>query len=62
LPTCKHESLEYLGEQRTDDGVNTYFRCRNCNSMIVTTPERKVFSLEGLKPGMASATEKKGEH
>jgi len=58
MPPCKHESLEYIGEQRTDEGVNTYFRCRKCNNLIITTPERTVFSVEGVKPGMASVAGK----
>ncbi len=56
MSNCKHESLEYIGEQRTEEGVNTYFRCTKCGSLVVTTPERTVFSVEGVKPGMASAT------
>lgn len=61
MPECKHESLEYIGEQRTDEGVNTYFRCTKCGSLVVTTPARRVFSIEGVKPGMASArAEKRG--
>jgi len=49
MPTCKHESLEYLGEQKTDDGVNMYSRCKNCGSLVVLTPSRTVFSVKGVK-------------
>ncbi len=59
MSECKHVSLEYIGEQRTDEGVNTYFRCTKCGNLVVTTPERTVFAIKGVKPGMASANAEK---
>jgi hypothetical protein len=60
MPACKHESLEYLGEQKTDDGVNTYSRCKDCGSLVVLTPSKTAFSVKGIKQGAAHpAPEKK---
>lgn len=49
-PRCDHASVERLG---VDAGNNQYFRCRDCDSVIVTfTPEdrweeqREVLSVE----------------
>ncbi|MDE1857835.1 MAG: hypothetical protein KGI26_02040 [Thaumarchaeota archaeon] len=47
MTECKHSELEFVGEQKTDDGVNTYFRCKACSEVVVTTPERKVFGVKG---------------
>jgi hypothetical protein len=62
MPACKHESLEYLGEQKTDDGVNTYSRCKDCGSLVVLTPSRTVFSVKGVKRGQpkTAPSKKKG--
>jgi hypothetical protein len=47
LPECKHADLEFVGEKKTDEGVNSYFRCRACKAVMVVTPERKAFTLKG---------------
>lgn len=44
---CRHESLEYVGEQKTDDGVNSYKRCRNCGMLLVLTPSGKLIGIPG---------------
>jgi hypothetical protein len=46
---CKHESLEFVGEQRTDEGVNSYYKCKNCGTMLVMTPSRQVYGIPGLQ-------------
>jgi hypothetical protein len=51
MPACKHESLEYVGEQKTDDGVNVYRRCNSCGALLVVTPSGKVIAVKGVKPG-----------
>jgi hypothetical protein len=48
---CRHESLEYLGEQKTEDGVNVYRRCKSCGTVLVLTPSGKVIAVKGVKPG-----------
>jgi hypothetical protein len=44
---CAHGDLKYIGEQRDDEGVNSYFECRLCGALVVTTPNRQVFAVEG---------------
>jgi len=44
---CRHSDLEFVGEQKTDDGVNGYFRCKACKAVVVVTPERKAFAIKG---------------
>jgi len=53
MPACKHESLEYMGEQKTDDGVNIYRRCKACGTLFVLTPSGKLIAVKGVKPGQA---------
>jgi hypothetical protein len=49
MQPCGHKDLEFVGEQKTDDGVNSYFRCRACGETIVVTPGRKVFGLKSTE-------------
>jgi hypothetical protein len=60
MPGCKHESLEYVGEQRTDDGVNVYRRCKNCGMLLVLTPSGKLISVKGVMPGQPAPSKHKG--
>ncbi len=48
MPDCKHDELAFVGDQKTDNGVNSYFKCRKCGQVIVVTPERKAFALKGM--------------
>ena len=50
MPSCRHESLEYLGDQKTDNGVNAYRRCKNCGVLLVMTPGGKLIGIPGVKP------------
>ncbi|HKT22372.1 MAG TPA: hypothetical protein VJR06_07185 [Nitrososphaerales archaeon] len=47
MPGCKHESLEFVGEQKTDDGVNSYYRCKACDALLVVMPSQKVMGIPG---------------
>jgi transcriptional regulator NrdR family protein len=49
MPTCKHESLEYIGEQKTDAGVNIYRKCKSCGTLFVLTPAGKLIAVKGVK-------------
>jgi hypothetical protein len=49
LPPCKHESLEFVGDQRTDDGVNSYYRCTGCGAVLVVLPSKKVIGIQGAQ-------------
>ena len=46
---CKHADLEPVGEQKTDNGVNSYFRCRACGEMVVVMPDRSAFGVKGVQ-------------
>ena len=54
MSQCRHESLEYVGEQKTDDGVNAYYKCKICGDLLVATPSRKVISIKGTAQTDAS--------
>jgi hypothetical protein len=58
MAACKHESLEYVGEQNTDNGVNSYYKCKSCGTMLVMTPSRKVIGIPGVQTD-SSATGKR---
>ena len=51
MAPCRHESLEYVGEQKTDDGVNSYRKCRNCGMLLVMLPSGKLIGVPGAKAG-----------
>ena len=53
MTACKHESIEYIGEQKTDDGVNIYRKCKSCGTLFVLTPVGKVIAVKGVKPEQA---------
>jgi hypothetical protein len=57
MAACRHESLDYVGEQKTDEGVNSYYKCKSCGMMLVMTPSRKVIGIPGVQSG-GSATSK----
>ena len=44
---CKHETLNFIGEQKTDDGVNTYYQCGACGTILVVTPTKQVVGIPG---------------
>jgi hypothetical protein len=48
MPACKHESLQYVGEQKTDAGVNSYYTCNKCGTLLVMTPSKKVIGIPGV--------------
>jgi hypothetical protein len=49
LPACKHEALKFVGEQRTDDGVNVYYKCTACGELLVVTPSKQVIGIPGVQ-------------
>ena len=54
MSQCRHESLGYVGEQKTDDGVNAYYKCKACGDLLVVTPSRKVIGIKGTAQTDAS--------
>jgi hypothetical protein len=51
LAECRHESLEPVGEQKTEDGVNSYYRCAACGTLLVVLPDRRVVAIPGVQQG-----------
>jgi len=49
MADCKHENLEYQGDQKTDAGVNTYYKCKACGLLLVLTPTGKVIGVRGVQ-------------
>jgi hypothetical protein len=61
MPPCRHESLEYVGEQKTDDGVNSYRRCKNCGMLLIMTPSGKLIGVPGVEQGQSAPGKGKGK-
>ncbi len=49
MPACRHGSLEFVGEQKTDEGVNAYYKCKDCGDLLVVTPSRRVIGVKGIQ-------------
>jgi hypothetical protein len=60
LTPCKHETLEYVGDQKTDEGVNSYYKCRACGALLVVTPARKVIGIPGIDVQSAAENQNTG--
>ena len=60
MPACRHETTEYVGEQKTDDGVNSYRRCRDCGMLLVATPSGKLIGNPEVKRGQPAAGKARG--
>jgi hypothetical protein len=54
MAPCKHETLEYVGDQKTDEGVNSYYKCKTCGTLLVVTPARKVIGIPSVGEQSAS--------
>jgi hypothetical protein len=60
MPSCRHETLAFVGEQRTEDGVNSYYKCKKCGALLVVTPSRQVIGIPGVNPQGQPAAETTG--
>ena len=49
MASCRHETLDNVGDQRTDDCVNTYYKCKPCGDLLVVTPSRNVIGIKGVQ-------------
>ena len=61
MPACKHESLQYVGEQKTENGVNSYYTCKSCGSLLVMTPSRKVIRVAGTQSEKPASSKREGK-
>ena len=48
-PACKHLELEFVGDQKTEDGINTYYRCKSCHDILFVTPQQKTYRIKHVK-------------
>jgi ribosomal protein S26 len=46
---CLHEETEFLGEQKAEKGVNRYFRCKKCGSVIILSEDNIFFEIKSRK-------------
>ena len=49
MPTCPHKDTEYIGQEKSDDGINVYRKCRACGAVLVVTPTGKTIAIRGIK-------------
>ncbi len=62
MSPCKHASVDFVGEQKTDDGVNTYLRCTTCGMLLVVTPERNVFGIPAAAAPVQTSVRTAAKH
>ncbi|GEM_PF-1431658 len=48
MTDCMHESLDYVGTQKTEEGVNSYYKCKSCGMLLIMTPSRQVYGVPGV--------------
>ncbi len=58
MAECKHQSLEHQGDQKTDTGVNSYYKCKSCGILLVLTPTGKVIGVRGVQPSHPAPTKR----
>jgi len=42
---CSHDEVELLGEQKGERGVNRYYRCLKCGSVLVLPEEGALYEV-----------------
>jgi ribosomal protein S26 len=45
IKECNHGDVELLGEQKGEKGVNRYFRCLKCGSVLVLSEEGVLYEV-----------------
>jgi len=58
MADCKHESLEFVGGQKTDSGVNSYYKCKSCGILLIMTPTGKVIGVRGAQSERPAQTKR----
>ena len=46
---CKHGKVELLGVERTARGLNKYYRCLKCGSVLVLSDDGVLYEIPGVK-------------
>ncbi|MEM2103782.1 MAG: hypothetical protein QW717_02675 [Candidatus Bathyarchaeia archaeon] len=42
---CSHGEVEFLGEQKGEKGVNRYYKCRKCGSVLILSEEGTLYGI-----------------
>lgn len=42
---CAHKQVKFLGEQKGEKGVNRYYRCLECGSVLILSENGIVYQL-----------------
>lgn len=42
---CSHSEVELLGEQKGDKGVNRYYKCLKCGSVLVLSEDGVLYEV-----------------
>jgi len=46
---CAHGDVELLGEQKGERGVNRYYRCKRCGSVLILSEEGVLYEVPEAK-------------
>jgi ribosomal protein S26 len=46
---CNHDKLEFLGDQKGDKGINKYFRCQKCGSILIFSEDHVLYEVSQKK-------------
>ena len=46
---CAHDKLEYLGDQKGESGVNKYYRCVRCRSVLILSEDGTWYEVPASK-------------
>ncbi len=44
-PTCSHSEVELLGEQKGERGMNRYYKCLKCGSVLVLSEDGVLYEV-----------------
>lgn len=61
MPDCRHQTLDFVGEQKTDEGVNAYYTCKSCGMLLVVTPSTQVLGVKGVQTDAHHAKQHTGK-
>lgn len=46
---CTHGDVEFIGEQKGERGVNRYYKCRKCGSVLVLSEDGVLYEVPESK-------------
>ncbi|MCS7115664.1 MAG: hypothetical protein RMJ15_03045 [Nitrososphaerota archaeon] len=46
---CSHGEVELLGEERSERGVNKYYKCLKCGSVLVLSEDGTLYEVPGIE-------------